>query len=563
MDASDLSARRRNKAIYVDVKTKQASVEETPSSNLLTRIPASDPSSDLPLLTTKGSLPVYRNSVLLASGCCEEEDPMPCAYSIDTAVLAALESLLVYNAGINIGPTRISRAIYLFFNTVTSGYNWVQSSPDYLSGTIDGWNWDTRYPVPNTVDANDQFVWMNHLLADIMPTLVPGYSPFQLLQDEQTTLRIPAADLAAQVVRVQATGNYTAWKAAWLTWYAARQSDGNVAALTPPTTLQKPNGTQTLTVATTADNPNTFPQPEKWVPLVVGGAVKNYYTYGWGDVASTCLSPAESTAAKAAAIPFFPTTPQRVAEIADVVAITATLTDTQKATAEFWAGPPYSVTPPGLLMLQWRNLMVAENVGQTTGFPTFFYSGLALAIQLFEAGIVTWDLKRTYMQARPIQEVRRLYRGQTLTKYDGTPILGEAWIPYQPANFVTPPFADFPSGHSTYSQVFANTMRDWFGASIPVTQAITITDNNLLSRSFQGTELLPVGTFVFRQGTSDVQPGVVTAQDVTLAWSTWQEMADSAGMSRLYGGIHAMSANTGGQALGNAVYATVKARWGF
>lgn len=562
MDASTLSARRRNKAIYVDTTAKQAAVDET-NSNLLTRIPVSDPSSDLPLLTTLGSLPVYRNNTLLEPGCCEEDDPMPCAYSIDSAVLAALESLLVYNAGINIGPTRISRALYLFFNTVTSGYNWIRSAPDYLSGTIDGWNWDTRYPVPNTENANDQFVWMNHLLADIMPTLVPSYSAFQLLQDEQTTLRIPAADLATQVARVQATGNYTAWKAAWLTWYAARQADGSVAALTPPTTLQKPNGAQTLTVATTTDNPNTFPQPEKWVPLVVGGATKNYYTYGWGDVASTCLSPAEEAAAKAVAAAFFPTTPQRVAEIADVVSITAALTDTQKATAEFWAGPPYSVAPPGLLMLQWRNLMVAQNVGQTTGFPTFFYSGLQLATQLFEVGRLVWDLKRTYMQDRPIQEVRRLYRGQTLTKYDGTPILGEAWIPYQTATFVTPPFADFCSGHSSFSQVFANTMRDWFGARIPVTQAISIADNNLLSPSFQGIELLRVGTFVFKQGKSDVQPGVVPTRDITLSWSTWQQMADSAGMSRLYGGIHAMSANTGGQALGNAVYETVKARWGF
>jgi hypothetical protein len=47
---------------------------------------------------------------------------------------------------------------------------------------------------------------------------------------------------------------------------------------------------------------------------------------------------------------------------------------------------------------------------------------------------------------------------------------------------------------------------------------------------------------------------------VQLAFETWQAMADNAGISRKYGGIHATSAHTGGQAVANDVHAAIRTR---
>jgi hypothetical protein len=164
------------------------------------------------------------------------------------------------------------------------------------------------------------------------------------------------------------------------------------------------------------------------------------------------------------------------------------------------------------------------------------------------------------MQARPIQEIRRWYRGQTLTGYDGQPVAGELWVPYQETNFVTPPFADFPSGHSAFSQSFALVMTDWFGPEIPTSTPVTQKDLFLLSPAFAMVQTNAFGTFVFPVGASQIQSGV-PATPVELTWSTWQDMANSAGLSRKYGGIHATSAHTGSQALANALHAILQERW--
>ena len=221
--------------------------------------------------------------------------------------------------------------------------------------------------------------------------------------------------------------------------------------------------------------------------------------------------------------------------------------------------------------------MLATQFAKRRGLPAFFASGLSLTANLFEVGRVVWSLKKQFMQARPIQDVRRLYVGQTLTKYDGTSVLGESWVPYQAPNFVTPPFADFPSGHSAFSQVFANTMTAWIGATVPKTTPVVNTDLGLLSPTFMDplqsfpptfpftsyVETQPVLTFVMRRHVSEVQPGVVPAAPVTLSWNTWQEVANSAGLSRQYGGIHAISAHTASQYAANMSFAIVQNRWGF
>ncbi len=485
-------------------------------------------------------------------------------YNLDLYTLSLLDELLNSLAIRNLGPTRTSRIVYLWFLSVCSGFNWVQVSGS-ISGTLDSWNWDTRTPIRS--GNLDVFLWMVAVFVRIMPTFITGYSTNLLKSNVAQALGWTVQALETRMAQVQTDGNWTAWEAAWDTWYTNRATDGSVAAATVPPDSDLPNGTQTLEVTTTTDDPNNFTAPSKWVPLRLSGSKKNYLTYGWGDVTSTGLSASQETAILDAAQAFFPGTAssyndgsERANEIAEVVSITGGLTETQKMIAEFWAGGPFTVSPPGMLVWFWRQYVAAIDLAKTKGLQAFYYSGLELSIHLFETGRLVWNSKKTNMQARPIQEIRRMYRGQTLTKYDGTSILGEAWVPYQETNFVTPPFPDFPSGHSAFSQSFANVMKKWFGETIQDRQR-SLDTLGLISPIFNASQTNHFGTFLMPVESSQIQLNVVPSQILKFTYTTWQEMANEAGLSRKYGGIHATSAHTGSQALANSLDSYLQTVW--
>jgi hypothetical protein len=487
--------------------------------------------------------------------------------SLLTQIFTALQDLLVYNALIikpSVPPTRSARIAYLWFFTVAAGYSWVTSGS--ITGTKDSWNWDTKNLLPD----ENVYVWMTQVLVNTMSNFVPSYNTSQLLEQERATYGWTAQEHQDMINQVKSQGNFTLWLSTWQTWYAGRQNDGNVAAGNPATDAQLPNGATTLDVTTSQDftNATAYPNPKKWTPLKVGGAKKNFLTYGWGDVDSTCLTAGDETAIKSAANAYYfdPTDPTKAAanvtarntEINNLVTLTNNLTDTQKAIAEFWAGGPLTVSPPCMMVWFWKKYIEVTN----PAIHIMIYSGLELAINIFEGSRLTWALKKENMEARPIQEIRRMYAGQTLTKYDGTPYDGSLWVPYQETNFVTPPFADFPSGHSTFSQGFANVMNAWFPSSIPTT-SIDASDLNLLSPMYEGVGTLSIklSDIPVKARTSQIQTGVVPASDINLTWSVWQDIADSAGVSRQYGGIHAVSADLGGKEVANTAFPLITSSW--
>jgi hypothetical protein len=57
----------------------------------------------------------------------------------------------------------------------------------------------------------------------------------------------------------------------------------------------------------------------------------------------------------------------------------------------------------------------------------------------------------------------------------------------------------------------------------------------------------------FAAGSSTVEPGLVPARPLTLAWPTFSAAADEAGISRRYGGIHFESGDFAGRALGRKI----------
>ena len=95
-------------------------------------------------------------------------------------------------------------------------------------------------------------------------------------------------------------------------------------------------------------------------------------------------------------------------------------------------------------------------------------------------------------------------------------ILAENWWPYQRPTFVTPPFAGYVSGHSTFSRAAAECMT-----------AIT---GDAYFPGGLGVFPAPQNEFlVFEDG-----PSV----DITLQWATYRDASDQCSLSRIWGGIH-------------------------
>lgn len=95
-------------------------------------------------------------------------------------------------------------------------------------------------------------------------------------------------------------------------------------------------------------------------------------------------------------------------------------------------------------------------------------------------------------------------------------ILAENWWPYQRPSFVTPPFAGYVSGHSTYSRAAA--------------EILTMLTGDEYFPGGMGEFVAPQNEFlVFEDG-----PSV----DVRLQWATYRDASDQTSLSRIWGGIH-------------------------
>ncbi len=484
---------------------------------------------------------------------------LPSAISI---VNIGIHDLMKYIQSLNPGPTKASRLLYIWFVSITAAYNWVSpTAHTHISGTHDDWDWSTRHILEPTLQ-NNIYSWITYTLTQIMPQFMPGYDTTTILATERAALKLTPTQQTERHAVVAELGNWADFWTAWHAWYAARNADGATEAAVAPTAAELPNGESVLAVSDTID-PTIFPEPHAWMPLKVGTKTQKYLTYNWNDVRSSCLTEGDEAAIKAAAQAHYVTGAARAAEIAEVVEITNNLTDVQKMLAEFWAGGPGSVSPPCIAFVMWNIFIFAYAQTHTPlKYDTYFFSGLEMAIHVFEAGRLIWGLKKQAMEARPIQEIRAAYRGQTVKNGFGEDTLGESWTPFQESDFVTPPFADFPSGHSGFSQVFACVMTKWFGADIPTTAPLEDVDLSLISPVFPALSSITFPTFIMPAGASQIQPGgIVPAADITLTWKTWQAIADSAGISRKYGGIHATSAHVASQALGRALHTAISNRW--
>lgn len=185
------------------------------------------------------------------------------------------------------------------------------------------------------------------------------------------------------------------------------------------------------------------------------------------------------------------------AQAEEVLTVSRTLTEEQRLIARFWSDDPMlSPTPPG----HW--IRIAEQVLEAAGADAVRRAEVlaVLSVAMADAFIACWDGKYRHNLLRPVTYIRAH--------------LDPDWEPL----LITPPFPEYPSGHSTLSGAAAEVLTAFFGENYPFSDR-THEDDGLPPRRFP----------------------------------SFRAAAEEAAMSRLYGGIHFRAANENGLAQGRCV----------
>jgi hypothetical protein len=273
------------------------------------------------------------------------------------------------------------------------------------------------------------------------------------------------------------------------------------------------------------NSPDEVRDPNRWQPLRVKGAdgrpvVQRFVLPQWPRVVPFGIE--RASLLRSPGGPARYGTSQYVKQADDLIRLSAALSDESKSIAEYWADGPGTETPPGHWILIGAYCAERDGMPLEQNVKMFF----ALANALFDAGIVAWDHKLAFDYVRPITAIRVLYQGRPIEAWGGpgrsTAVIdGGQWQPY----LSTPPFAEYTSGHSTFSAAAAETLR-----------LVTNSDN------FGGQVVVPPRS-------SQVDPGS-PSREVVLHWPTFSAAAAQAGMSRRIGGIHFEESDADGQAAG-------------
>ena len=266
--------------------------------------------------------------------------------------------------------------------------------------------------------------------------------------------------------------------------------------------------------------------------------------------------------------------------------------DYARVLAEFWADGPSSATPPGHWFEIYNEVSDHELFEKTwmgTGpelgdleYDVRAY--FALGGTMHDAAIAAWSIKGYYDYLRPVSAVRCMADKGQCSNVDhpsyhpaGLPlipdyveivevtdplagsegehvgkiklftwrgpdfivdpevdqagvgwILAENWWPYQRPSFVTPPFAGYVSGHSTYSRAAAELME-------------LMTGSAFFPGGMSGFEVEQNDFLVFEEGPS---------QGFELQWATYKDASDQCSLSRIWGGIHPPADDIPGRKIG-------------
>jgi hypothetical protein len=179
------------------------------------------------------------------------------------------------------------------------------------------------------------------------------------------------------------------------------------------------------------------------------------------------------------------------------------ITKEQRLIARFWSDDPMlSPTPPGhwmfiaLDLLKQRNASIEDQVDLLT----------RLGMAMSDAFVACWHSKYEYDLLRPVTYIKK--------------VIDQTWEPI----LITPPFPEYPSGHSTQSGAAAEVLTAYFG------------ENFAFEDKTHVREKLPVRKY-----------------------TSFRAAAEEAAISRLYGGIHFRAACERGLEQGRCVGLAVNA----
>ncbi len=175
---------------------------------------------------------------------------------------------------------------------------------------------------------------------------------------------------------------------------------------------------------------------------------------------------------------------------------------TQVDIARYWADDPgESVTPPGHWISILNQVLEREQASLALASESYAKVGIAVA----DAFITCWHTKYLYNVPRPITYIQKV-----IDPTWNTPVVVDPVI--------TPPFPEYTSGHSVQSGAAAGVLSDLFGANY------AFTDHTHVRLGY-----------------------------APRAFASFEEAAQEAAISRLYGGIHYRAAIENGLQQGNCV----------
>lgn len=190
-------------------------------------------------------------------------------------------------------------------------------------------------------------------------------------------------------------------------------------------------------------------------------------------------------------------------EAREVYEVSRNLTPEQRAIARFWSDDPMlSPTPPG----HWISIAVDQLDRTGAGLVDTVDLLARLGVAVADGFIACWHAKYEFDLLRPVTYIRRL--------------IDPTWEPL----LITPPFPEYPSGHSTQSAAAAEVLTRHFG------------ENYAFVDDTHARDKLPARRF-----------------------ASFREAAEEASISRLYGGIHFRAALDRGLDQGRCVGAHVLA----
>lgn len=453
-------------------------------------------------------------------------------------------------ARLSLPPTVASRLYFLCASTMMESLRILIPSMSSVDKYVD------MPPFPFTIDAVESDVWVEMSTYDALYEILLSMRLSTVELDATLSIQRRLYRRIHDMLRKNPSFPIrTAWRERVRAYIVLRSRDGSMTASTFQPSDAYPNAALFIVTdpsqASTQDLTTVLRQPDEWCALEIGSRRQTYLTPQWGDVEGL-LSPTDAKQlADVIGQTFFPDEETHRQEVLDLLAMVENLTPQQKMSAEFWAGGSNTVTPPGFWMYFAICCVQLKNVGRKEEIQLLY----RMSASLFQVGILAWRLKRTYLQRRPIQAIRQLRPERMVKMFDGTEVSNMVWLPYQTSNFVTPPFPDFVSGHSSFSSIGARVLTDFFGTNIiPTTERLSSNEMYLLSPVLSLTDpTCDLCSLVVYPKQSQIQMSFPPT-GVNLRWSTWEDMAVDAGQSRLFGGIHYESSNQAGQALGRRLY---------